>query len=316
MKIAAAFLALATVASTSSAASVSGKTARKLVRAARRVEDAEEEAEEEEEEFAFLQNYSIKMVGCKQDLETPIVNEEGEYEYQAVLLRLCPASEGCDSSLTEGCKSGYGDLLVGVNTFVEAYMEDMNQQQEDNEDEEEEEDEFDMDKFAKCEEYNPDENADDGNQGAWENYQFFVGPTCTEDGLNLKLELFTDQYCSQVSEITFDTISNGWTLPYSDGGLVSTNCASCTEYNDDGELELKEICQKSYEDAATKCEEGMEYYSYYGQNVQGCETIAEMFPKKGGNGGKIFGYFVLAAVVVGLGGYIMWWRKKKATTIE
>jgi len=312
MKIAAAFLALATVASVS-AKSITGKTARKLVRAARRVEEEAEE-EEEEEEFAFLGNYNVKVIGCKSELEQPLVNEQGEYEYSAVLLRLCPASDGCDSSVTDGCSAGYGDMLVGVQTYVEAYMEDVKEQQED---EDQGDDGFELDKFAKCEEYNPDENADDANQGAWENYQFFVGPTCSDDGLNLKLELFTDEYCSQVSEITFDTISNGWTLPYSDGGLVSTSCSSCTEYNDDGEAEIKEICQKSYEDAALKCEEGMEYYSYYGQNVQGCETIAEMFPKsKGGNGGKIFGWFVLAAVVVGLGGYVMWWRSKKATTVE
>jgi hypothetical protein len=308
MKIAAAFLALATVA-TASAKSISANTARKLVRSSRRLEDAEEE---EEEEDAFLYNYNVKVIGCKRDLETPIVNEEGEYEYSAVLVRLCPSSDGCDSDLTEGCKSGYGDLLVGVQTFVEAYMEDIEEEQNDGDGD----DNFEMDKFAKCEEYNPDENADDGNQGAWENYEFYVGPTCSDDGLNIKLDLFTDQYCSQTSEVTFDTISNGWALPYSDGGLVSTNCQSCTEYNDDGEIELKEVCKKTYEEAATKCEEDMAYPSYYGANTQGCETIAEMFPSKSGNGGAVFGWVILAVVVVGLGGYVMWWRKKKATTIE
>jgi len=312
MKFSAAFLALATVAS-ASAATVTSKTARKLVRSARRVEDADEEAEEEE--FAFLGNYEVKLIGCKRELESPIVSEDGEYEYSAVLLRLCPSNGGCDSTSTEGCKSGYGDMLVGISTFVEAYMEDVKQQQEDEEDEEDGDD-WDMDGFARCEEYNPDENADDANQGAWENYAFYVGPTCSDDGLNIKVDLFTDQYCSQTSEITFDQISNGGTLPYTDGGLVSTYCTGCTEYNDDGEAEIKEVCQQTYESAALKCEEGMEYFSYYGQNTQGCEVIAEMFPKSGGNGGKIFGWFVLACVVVGLGGYVMWWRKKKAVTIE
>jgi hypothetical protein len=66
-----------------------------------------------------------------------------------------------------------------------------------------------------------------------------------------------------------------------------------------------------------KCEESMEIFSYYGQNVAGCETLSEMFPAaRGGNGGKIFGYIVLASVAVGLVGYIVWWRKKKATSIE
>jgi len=317
MKLSTAFIALATLGS-AAAKSITAKTAAKLVRSARRLEDADAEEEAEEEEFAFLGNYNVKMVGCKQQLEQPIMNEDGEYEYSAVLLRLCPSADGCDSDLTQGCKNGHGDILVGLSTFVEAYFEDMNKQQEENanDGEEEEEEEFEVDRYAKCEEYNPDDNADDGNQGAWENYQFYVGPTCTEDGLGLKLDLFTDEYCSQVSEIAFDAISNGWALPYSDGGLVSTNCNSCSEYNDDGELEIKEMCQKTYEDAALKCETGMEFYSYYGKNEQGCESIAAMFPTKGGNGGKVFGWIVFVAVVLGLGFYVMWWRKKKATTIE
>lgn len=307
MKLSTAFVALTTVAC-AAAKTISSRAASKLVRHSRRVE--EEEQEEEEEEFAFLGNYDVKVVGCKSELEQPLVNEEGEYEYSAVLLRLCPSSDGCDSDTVEGCSSGYGEMLVGMSTFVEAYFEDQ-------ENEENGDDNFDIDKFAKCEEYNPDENADDANQGAWENYEFFVGPTCTEDGLDLKLELFTDEYCTQVSEISFDTVSNGWTLPFSSGGLVSTNCNSCTEYNDDGEAEIKEVCMNSYEDAALKCEEGMEYYSYYGQNTQGCESIAEMFPQaKGGNGGKIFGWIVLALVIVGLVAYVVWWRKKKAATVE
>jgi len=308
MKLSTAFVALTTVAS-AAAKTISSRTASKLVRHSRRVEDAEEA--EEEEEYAFLGNYDVKVVGCKSELEQPLVNEEGEYEYSAVLLRLCPSSDGCDSDTVEGCSSGYGEMLVGMSTFVEAYFEDQKENQDEGDDN------FEVDRFAKCEEYNPDENADDANQGAWENYEFFVGPTCTEDGLDLKLELFTDEYCTQVSEITFDTVSNGWTLPYSSGGLVSTNCNSCTEYNDDGEAEIKEVCMNSYENSALKCEEGMDYYSYYGQNNQGCESIAEMFPAaKGGNGGKIFGWIVLAIVIVGLVAYVVWWRKKKAAAVE
>merc|ERR1711865_849328 len=298
---------MGTMASSAAAATISGsktissKTAAKLVR--RRLDDAEEE------EFAFLGNYAIKVVGCKKELEQPVKNEEGEYEYSAVLLRLCPAADGCDSDTVGGCDSGYGEMLVGMSTFVEAYFEDQEDDENDDGD-----DNFEVDKYAKCEEYDPQDNADD-DANAWENYEFFVGPTCTEDGLGLKLELFTDEYCTQVSETTFETISNGWQLPYSTGGLVSTNCQSCSEYNDDGEAEIKEICQQSYENAAMKCEEGMEIFSYYGQNIAGCETLAEMFPAaRGSSGGAIFGWIVLASVVVGLVGYIAWWRKKKATS--
>jgi len=312
MKLSTAFLTLMTMAASTAAvanaATISGKAAQKLVR--RRLD----EAEEEEEEFAFLGNYNLKVVGCKSQLEQPIMSEDGEYEYSAVLVRLCPASDGCESDTDLGCDAGYGDMLVGMQTFVEAYFEE----QKENDDDGNGDDKFEVDRFAKCEEYDPDEYGDDdANQGAWENYAFYVGPTCTEDELGLKLELFTDEYCTQVSETSFDTISNGWTLPYSTGGLVSTYCSSCSQYNDDGEAEIRELCEESYEQAAYKCEAGMEIYSYYGQNNQGCELIEEMFPApKSSNGGKVFGYIVLAVAVVGLVGYIVWWRKKKTSSVE
>jgi len=314
MKLSAAILALATVGS-AAAKTITAKTAAKLVRSARHLEDAEAEEEQEEEEYAFLGNYNVKMIGCKRTLDTPIYDEDGNAEYSAVLLRLCPGNGGCDSSLTQGCKNGYGDMLVGLNTFVEAFMEDQKENEGDAEEEEEEEG-MDIERYAKCEQYDPDDNADDGNQGNWADYAFYVGPTCTDDGLGLKLDLFTDEACTQTSEITFSQISNGWTLPYETGGLVSTNCNSCSEYNDDGELEIKEMCMKPYEEAALKCEEKMETYSYMGQNVQGCETIAEIFPNKKGSAGATFGWIVLAACVAGLGGYTMWWRKRKASSIE
>lgn len=306
MKIAAALLALASVAS---ATKISNKAARKLVRSARKLEEGDDAVEDDN---SFLGYYDVKMVGCK-SIENPITNQDGEYEYEAVLLRLCPAADGCDSTSDMGCKDGYGELMVGVQTFVEAYMQDIAEDQE--EDGNGDDAYADLDKFAKCDEYNPDENADDAAQGAWEDYSFYVGPTCTEDGMNIKLDLFTDMYCTQTSEITFETISNGWTLPYSEGGLVSSYCSSCTEYNDDGEAEIAELCNKVYEESALKCEAEMEYFSYYGAVTTGCETIAELFPK-GGNGGKIFGWFVFTCVIVGLVGYVMWWRKKKSITIE
>jgi hypothetical protein len=308
MKLSTAFVALTTLAS-AAAKQISSGAAQKMVRSARHLED--QQAQQQENDFSFLGNYDAKIVGCKRGLETPIVNEQGESEYEAVLVRLCPSEAGCDSSLSQGCKGGYGDMLVGLSTFVEAYFEDQR-------DNMQWDDMFQVDKFAKCEQYNPDENADDGNQGQWENYQFFIGPTCSDDGLGIKLALFTDEFCTEESEFTFETVSNGWTLPYGDGGLVSTACNSCTEYNDAGELEIREMCMQSYQMSPYKCEEGMEYYSYYGQNVQGCELIASTFPmkKSGGNGGKVFGWIVLALVVVGLAGYVMWWRKKKASAAE
>lgn len=281
-----------------SAMSLSGSAAQKVVSAARGLE-------QQEMDYSFLSNYTIKMVSCKSNLEQAIIDEDGNSEYEAVLLRLCPTG-ACDSDSAGGCKNSYGEIVVGLSTFIEAYFEDQkdNMNWDDN---------FDVDKYAECGEYKPEDNEN------WENYAFYIGPTCTADGTSVKLALFEDEVCTQASGFTFSEVSEGWTLPFEDGGLVSSSCNECMEYNDRGELELRDMCMRPYENAVYKCEEGMEFYSYFGKNVEGCETIDTVFPKakaSGGNGGKVFGWIVLAVVVVGLVGYVAWWRKKKASSIE
>jgi len=309
MKLSNAVLLISAMASTASATKAvrSAKSIAKVLKAARRIEENQEE-EEEEGEYDYLMKYTLKMIGCKSG-ETVINGENGEYEYNAVVVRLCPSDAGCDSESSTGCSAGHGDFVVGLNTFVQAYFEDQR-------DNMQWDDAFEVDKYAECDEYKIENDEDDGNQ--WENYQFFIGPTCTEDGADVRLALFDDEVCTYESETSFETISNGWTLPYSTGGIVSTSCVDCVQYNDDGEYELREMCEQTYMQSTNKCESGMEYYSYYGQNTQGCEYIEELMPSKksGGKGGKVFGWIVFVALVGGLAGYIVWWRKKKSAGTE
>lgn len=249
---------------------------------------------EDEDEFAFLQNYKMKMITCKtgEPVRDP---ETGEYEMNAVVYRMCPSNGDCDDEATAGCKDGYGDYVVGLNTFVQAYMEDQaeNMEYDDN---------FKIDEYAECGEY--ENNNDDGN-----GYQYYIGPACTEDGTDIKLDLFYDEYCTQVPEdVTFEEVSNGWTMPYSDGGLVSTYCNSCSQVNDDGEYETKEMCEQLYESSG-KCETNMESYHYYGKQEGACSYIEELLPKSsGGNTGLL----VVIALIAGAGAYAFWWKKKKA----
>lgn len=320
MKFATAVVMLATMAS-AAAKSLTGAAARKVLRNARLVEgsrnlaDAQgDDAAAQEDEYSFLANYELKMIGCNA-AETVMNAEDGAYETGVVLLRLCPLGT-CDSASTTGCSSGHGDFVVGIETYVESYFED----QRDNMNWD---DAFEVDRYAKCEQYDVEDDGDDANNESWENYFFFIGPTCTADGADIKLQLF-EGYEGQEgacvpgaeSEIAFETISNGWSLPYSSGGLVSTYCSECTEYNDNGEAELRDLCWETYAASVNHCETDMEFYSYYGQNVQGCEYVTATFPmgSKGGNGGKVFGWIVLALVVVGLVGYVVWWRKKKSAS--
>jgi len=249
---------------------------------------------EEEEEFAFLQNYKMKMITCKsgEPVRDP---ESGEYEMNAVVYRLCPSSGDCDDEDTMGCKDGYGDYVVGLNTFVQAYMEEQgeNMQYDDN---------FQIDEYAECGEY--ENNNDDGN-----GYQYYIGPACTDDGTDIKLDLFYDEYCTQVPEdVTFEQVSNGWTMPYSEGGLVSTYCSSCREVDDDGAYETKEMCERLYESSG-KCESNMESYHYYGKQEGACEYIQELLPNSSGGGSA--GLLFVIALVGGAGAYVFWWKKKK-----
>jgi hypothetical protein len=306
MKLAVATLMLASLASSAFAGkTISAKNAGKVLRAARRVE--EEGDDNGEDDLSYLSKYTLKMIGCKNG-ETVIDPETGEYSYGAVVVRLCPSEMGCDSDATRGCDSGYGDFVVGLNTFVDAYFEDQR-------DNMQWDDMFQVDKYAECSEYEVEQEEDDANENAYADYSFYIGPTCTESEDDIALAVFQDDACTTASEVSFSTLSNGWELPFETGGMVSTSCIDCLDYNeDDAAYELREMCTEVYQSAASKCETNMEYYSYYGQNVQGCEYITEVMPAmaSGGNGGKVFGWIVFIALIGGLAGYIVWWRKSKS----
>jgi hypothetical protein len=302
MKFSTAMFALASVAS-ASAKTISGDKAQsKVLRAARRLDG--ENQDQDNGEYDYLAKYTLKMISCKSG-QTVVNPESGAYEYDAVVFRLCPTESGCDNDITSGCAAGYGDFVVGLNTYVEAYFEDQadNMQWDD---------QFQGDEYGECKQYEVEEDEDgEDNQYAT---QYYIGPTCMDDGLGVKLALFEDEVCTYPSETSFETISNGWTLPYSTGGLVSTQCADCYYTNEDGNYELREMCENVYMNAAASCETSMGYFSQYGQNVDGCEFITELMPlkKSKGNAGKVFGWIVLVGVVGGAIGYTMWWRKKKS----
>jgi hypothetical protein len=291
MKFAATTVLLSLLASTATAM---GPATRKLLSKARKLE----ENQQQEDEYAFLMNYNLKMVSCKagEQIRDP---ETGEYENSAIVFRLCP--EGCDSEAQKGCSSGHGDFVVGLQSFVQAYFEDQrdNMYFDDN---------FKVDEYAECREYEVENDDENENQVA-----YYIGPACTEDGSGVRLELFSDQYCTTAPEgVTFESLSNGWALPYESGGLVTSNCQPCAEY-DNGNYALKDMCMNLYADAG-KCETNMESFHYYGKQEGSCEYIESLLPKKqkSGSGAKAFGWVVFIMVVVGaFSAYAMWWKKSK-----
>lgn len=284
---------------TASSKTISAKNAAKVLRSARRLEQNADANANQEVSYEFLGNYNLKLIGCKADEE--VVNAaSGQTEYNAAIFRLCPSENGCSSDKAGGCKKGYGDFVVSLNTFVEAYFED----QRDNMNWD---DQFQVDRYAQCGNYRAEQNENGDNN------EYFIGPTCTSDGLDVRLAVFEDNTCTTESSTSFETISNGWTLPYSTGGMVSTACMDCVDVNENGEAVIRDMCLNLYQGAAYSCEQKMESVSYYGQNVEGCDYIQSALPKavKSKKGGKVFGWLLFTLLVVGFAGYIVWWRKKK-----
>eukprot|EP00529_Nitzschia_sp_RCC80_P021774 CAMPEP_0113494700 /NCGR_PEP_ID=MMETSP0014_2-20120614/29239_1 /TAXON_ID=2857 /ORGANISM="Nitzschia sp." /LENGTH=388 /DNA_ID=CAMNT_0000388595 /DNA_START=601 /DNA_END=1767 /DNA_ORIENTATION=+ /assembly_acc=CAM_ASM_000159 len=293
---------------------LSQKGVRSVLKNARRLEQQGDDANngqqdmDEAEVEAFLMDYSMKFMTCVQDQE--IYDTDGYLHYGAVIIRLCPSGK-CDDD--KGCKSGYADFAVDVGTYVAAYMED----QADNMNWD---DQFDADSYGQCTEYlqNDDE---DGNEGSGA----YIGPGCTQDGSSVRMAVFVDQYCSTpATESAFAQISDGWTLPYSDGGLVSTECTPCTDYNNADQL--REMCMDLYYEAPYRCEDDFDFSHYYydsvteiyryGKDKTGCTPIELMQKQKNTLGGAkaadlIFAIFLLLVAVGGFAYYTIWWRKQK-----
>mmetsp|Transcript_6155 Transcript_6155/g.16743 ORF Transcript_6155/g.16743 Transcript_6155/m.16743 type:complete len:309 (-) Transcript_6155:318-1244(-) len=297
-------LLTASLLSVASAMTIKGKNAAKIMSSARRLDQNNQQDEPDYGDYGYLVNYSLKLVGCKAG-ETVVNPQDGEYEYNAAIVRICPA-DSCD----EGCSEGYGDMVVGLNTYVQAFFED----QRDNMNWD---DAVNPDEYTECREYEV-EQEDDGNNNNNNGNQavYYVGPTCGDDGISIVTDLFTNEICTVKSETTFAEISNGWSLPFSEESMVTDQCQTCLMYNDNYELEMREMCEETYMAAGYKCEENMEYVSQYGPNVGGCEQITALLPQAstGGSSGAIFGWIIFAFIIVGTVGYVMWWRNKKAAT--
>jgi hypothetical protein len=295
MKLAIFALAAATTASASSVRSSKAT----LLSKSRRVEENAGDDAAAEDEYAFLGDYQIKMVSCVSD-QTYKNPESGEMEYGAVVYKLCPKDD-CDDDSANGCKNGGGTFVTGLNSYVEEWLQD--KQEDMNGD-----DDFKIEEYSECKQYEVDNDADDENA---EQAVYYVGPTCGEDGASISLGFFSDYTCqTKPEDVTFEDISNGWSLPYS-SNLVTNACESCAGYNDNGEYEVAEMCTQLYQFSG-KCESDMETFSQYGKDESACEYIQEIMPKSTGSGGAV-GWSILVLVVVGAGayGYTTWWVKRK-----
>lgn len=105
------------------------KVGTKMMSKARRLE----QNENEEIDFTWVANMSLKFQGC---YHTQSWNDEagGEEDIRIstqrlVRFRLCP-SDSCSMESAAGCSAGYGDYIISMEEYLEAYFESVQQDQE------------------------------------------------------------------------------------------------------------------------------------------------------------------------------------------
>jgi hypothetical protein len=223
----------------------------KLLSVARNLEQDEEEADASE--FQWVSGYSLKFQGCHNlqqwNSEADEDNDVKIATKRLVRFRLCPTST-CSASDASGCTGGYGDYVMDMNTYVAAYFEATQTDEENDEDEEEE---FDAEKYTECaqlEGYDQDDGEDDGEDDEDRKLEdqdqdeddadgLYVGPYCAEQGGAIYFGMFTDNTCTEFADdyggkTTFKELT-GQTLPYSSESIVGMECVSCLEQQNDND---------------------------------------------------------------------------------
>jgi hypothetical protein len=156
---------------------------------------------------------------------------------------------------------------------------------------EDEEDQFEVQEYLECQKM--DNNNDDGNANQyaydyvteypdWEG-NYYVGPYCANNGESIHLGVFYDEECSvePSNGMAMYSSMNGATLPYSsstgDSLVPAGACRACSSYNaDDGEYEISELCEETYEEAS-KCESSNSGLIAY-PDTSGCNFINNFLP--------------------------------------
>ena len=110
--------------------SASSRIGQSVLSKARRVE---EQNDNEEISYTWVANMSLKFQGC---YHTQTWNGEANGDedvkistQRLVRFRLCP-SGSCTMENPSGCKEGYGDYIIGMEDYLQAYSQAVQQDQE------------------------------------------------------------------------------------------------------------------------------------------------------------------------------------------
>lgn len=256
------------------------EAARNLLHHSRRVQDNGQYGQYNEDydfsnvDTTFLTGYSVKFQGCHHVQQW---NDEAEEEddvrimtKRLVRYRMCPAAD-CSSDSMAGCSSKYGDYIVDMETYMESYLESIQQQYggerqlQDNQQGGYYNGNYNMADFMECKQFDMRRHLqDNGEQYGYyqqEDFDYYVGPYCADQGGEIRLGLFTDDTCSTFAQNQY--MIQG--MPYTQSSMVSTSCVSCGQYG-----AVSEFCDSIY-DISGKCESKMDMY--YPPNEAGCSYI-------------------------------------------
>jgi len=296
---------------------------------------------------SYIAGYSVKFQGCHH-VQQWNDDADGEEDIKImtqrlVRFRMCPA-DTCSSTSTKGCDSNYGDYLVDMETYVEAYMTQMQQQYMNNNqyynnnnggralNNNDNKYNMNFEDYLQCQEMEMNDrqrqrarelrklNNNYGNQYYY-NYnnngndiKYYVGPYCAEQGGEIRLGVFYDDTCTVAAEDgaeMFQMVHNGMALPYSEQSIVNLGCLSCGGYG-----EVNELCETLYE-VAGKCETKMSVY-YPNESacsyIEGIKVIREdgvirtSATRKSTAAAVTTGIFLTAALL--LSGYVYYLRTK------
>ena len=110
--------------------SATSRIGQSVLSKARRLEDANDNAEIS---YTWVANMSLKFQGC---YHTQTWNGEANGDedvkistQRLVRFRLCP-SGSCTMENPSGCKEGYGDYIIGMEDYLQAYSQAVQQDQE------------------------------------------------------------------------------------------------------------------------------------------------------------------------------------------
>lgn len=222
--------------------------------------------------YNWVSGYSLKFQGCEAIKQwNDNANDDADVRIatkRLVLFRLCP-SDTCSARKAAGCNSGYGDYVVDMDVFVEAWLEAHQQQIETKcqsylnsncncQDSDDKADDFNADyceydcfkktDMTECIDRNP--YVDDQGQQQQVNMQdyaeckqlnnvnddgnaYYMGPYCSEQGGAITLGVFNDDACTEFATVSYATIT-GMQLPFSESSsIVTADCISCLEQNND-----------------------------------------------------------------------------------